>query len=51
LGLVGLVVRAARFAPWLAPQDPRVGDLQNAYVSPRGRFLLGTDRQGRQAKR
>ena len=46
--LVALVVAAAAFAPWLAPHDPRVGDLQNAYLQPPGgRFLLGTDSQGR----
>ncbi|HTC24795.1 MAG TPA: ABC transporter permease [Gemmatimonadales bacterium] len=46
--LVALVVAAAAFAPWLAPHDPRVGDLQNAYLlRPGGRYLLGTDTQGR----
>jgi ABC-type dipeptide/oligopeptide/nickel transport system permease subunit len=46
--LVVLVVSAAAFAPWLAPYDPRIGDLQNAYLlKPGGRFLLGTDTQGR----
>lgn len=46
--LVALVVSAAAFAPWLAPHDPRIGDLQNAYLlKPGGRFLLGTDTQGR----
>jgi len=44
----GLVVGAAAFAPWLAPYDPFMGDLQNAYlVEPGGRFGLGTDTQGR----
>jgi ABC-type dipeptide/oligopeptide/nickel transport system permease subunit len=45
--LVAVVVSAAAFAPWLAPHDPRIGDLQNAYLQrPGGRVLLGTD-QGR----
>lgn len=48
VGLVALVVAAASFAPWLAPHDPIVGDLQNAYLlAPGNRFLLGTDTQGR----
>lgn len=50
LGLlfVGLVVGAAVFAPWLAPQNPIEGDLKGAYlVEPGSRFLLGTDTQGR----
>ncbi len=50
LGLlfVTLVVGAALFAPWLAPQNPITGDLRGAYlVEPGSRFLLGTDTQGR----
>jgi len=48
LALVGLVVAAAVLAPWLAPFDPLSGDLRHAYLlSPNGRFLLGTDSQGR----
>jgi ABC-type dipeptide/oligopeptide/nickel transport system permease subunit len=48
LALVALVVSAAVLAPWLAPFDPLRGDLRNAYlVGPGGRFLLGTDTQGR----
>jgi ABC-type dipeptide/oligopeptide/nickel transport system permease subunit len=48
LALVALVVGAALLAPWLAPFDPLRGDLRNAYLlSPGGRFLLGTDTQGR----
>ena len=39
---------AAVLAPWLAPFDPLKGDLRNAYLlGPGGRFLLGTDTQGR----
>ena len=50
LGLlvVGLMVLAALFAPWLAPHNPITGDLKGAYlVKPGSRFLLGTDTQGR----
>jgi ABC-type dipeptide/oligopeptide/nickel transport system permease subunit len=48
LGLVVLVVLAAVLAPWIAPFDPLKGDLRNAYLlDPGGRFLLGTDTQGR----
>ena len=48
LGLVALVVLAAVLAPWIAPFDPLKGDLRNAYLlDPGGRFLLGTDTQGR----
>jgi ABC-type dipeptide/oligopeptide/nickel transport system permease subunit len=46
--LVGLVVGAALLAPWIAPFDPLAGDLRNAYLlGPGGRFVLGTDSQGR----
>lgn len=48
LALVALVVAAAVLAPWLAPFDPLKGDLRNAYLlGPGGRFVLGTDTQGR----
>lgn len=48
LVLVAAVVGAAVFAPWVAPFDPVKGDLRNAYLlGPGGRFLLGTDTQGR----
>jgi ABC-type dipeptide/oligopeptide/nickel transport system permease subunit len=50
LGLlfVAVVVLAAVFAPWLAPENPVAGDLRGAYlVKPGSRFLLGTDTQGR----
>jgi ABC-type dipeptide/oligopeptide/nickel transport system permease subunit len=50
-GLGALVVGPVVFAPWLAPHDPRVGDLQNAYLRmPGGRFLLGTNPQGRDVR-
>jgi ABC-type dipeptide/oligopeptide/nickel transport system permease subunit len=46
--LVAVVVSAACLAPWIAPFDPLAGDLRNAYlIGPGGRFLLGTDSQGR----
>jgi ABC-type dipeptide/oligopeptide/nickel transport system permease subunit len=48
LALVVLVAAAAVLAPWLAPFDPLKGDLRNAYLlGPGGRFVLGTDSQGR----
>ena len=48
LVLVALVVSGAVLAPWIAPFDPLRGDLRNAYLlEPGGRFLLGTDTQGR----
>jgi ABC-type dipeptide/oligopeptide/nickel transport system permease subunit len=48
VALVALIVTAACLAPWVAPFDPLAGDLRNAYlVGPGGRFLLGTDSQGR----
>jgi ABC-type dipeptide/oligopeptide/nickel transport system permease subunit len=48
VGLVGVVVLAALLAPWLAPFNPTTGDLRNAYLlGPGGRYLLGTDAQGR----
>jgi ABC-type dipeptide/oligopeptide/nickel transport system permease subunit len=48
LVLVAAVLAAALLAPWLAPFDPLAGDLRNAYLQgPGGRFLLGTDTQGR----
>ena len=46
--LVAVVVVAAILAPWIAPYDPLVGDLKDAYLTPPGgKFLLGTDSQGR----
>jgi ABC-type dipeptide/oligopeptide/nickel transport system permease subunit len=42
------VVLAAALAPWLAPYDPLAGDLRNAdLLAPEGRYLFGTDTQGR----
>ena len=46
--LVGAVVLAGVCAPLIAPHDPLTGDLRGAYLlRPGGRFLLGTDTQGR----
>jgi ABC-type dipeptide/oligopeptide/nickel transport system permease subunit len=46
--LVGIMIIAALFAPWLAPHDPLLGDTRTAYLqAPSARFLLGTDTQGR----
>lgn len=46
--LVALVVLAALLAPWIAPYDPLIGDLKDAYLTPPGgKYLLGTDSQGR----
>ena len=48
VALVAGVVLAAALAPWLAPFDPLTGDLRNAYLlQPGGRYLFGTDTQGR----
>jgi peptide/nickel transport system permease protein len=38
---------AAVFAPWLAPADPNVIDLDNVLRPPGGDWLLGTDHVGR----
>jgi ABC-type dipeptide/oligopeptide/nickel transport system permease subunit len=47
-GLVALVLLAAVLAPILAPYDPLVGNLKDAYLTPPGtHHLLGTDSQGR----
>ncbi|MDQ2669241.1 MAG: ABC transporter permease [Gemmatimonadota bacterium] len=46
--LVALVVVSAALAPWIAPYDPVRGDLTGAYLlDPGGRYVLGTDTQGR----
>lgn len=46
--LVVTVVLAALLAPWIAPYDPLRGDLTGAYLlDPGGRYVLGTDTQGR----
>lgn len=45
--LVILVILIAIFAPWLAPQDPLVGEMKNALQTPSAEHLLGTDKMGR----
>lgn len=48
VALVAVVVAAAVLAPWIAPHDPLRGDLTGAYLlDPGGRYVLGTDTQGR----
>ncbi len=49
LRVPGVVPTLGR-APRLAPTDPFSGDLRNAYLlEPGGRYLFGTDTQGRDA--
>ncbi|MBE6105370.1 nickel transporter permease [Anaerovibrio lipolyticus] len=45
--LVVLIILVAIFAPWLAPQDPLVGEMKNALQTPSAEHLLGTDKMGR----
>ena len=46
--LIGGIVLVAALAPWLAPYDPRRGDLANHYLAPPGpEYLFGADGQGR----
>ena len=45
--LVGLVLLAAVFAEYIVPYDPYAQDLSNALLPPGGKYLLGTDRYGR----
>ncbi|MET0519346.1 MAG: nickel transporter permease [Burkholderiaceae bacterium] len=48
LGLVALLVLVAALAPWLAPFDPSVGDLQTTrLLPPSSAHWFGTDDQGR----
>jgi peptide/nickel transport system permease protein len=53
LALLGLIIvlgllLMALLAPWLAPFDPSVGDLQTTrLLPPSGTYWLGTDDQGR----
>ena len=50
-GLVGLFVFVALFAPWIAPEDPRAGDLSRlagaCCPGPSSDFWFGIDQQGR----
>lgn len=45
--LVGLVLLTAIFAEYIVPYDPYAQDLSNALLPPGGKYLLGTDRYGR----
>jgi len=45
--IVGAVVLAALFAPWLAPQDPLAQHLGDRLAAPTLTHLLGTDSLGR----
>lgn len=45
--LVGLVVIAAIFAPWIAPHNPVRGELDDYLQAPSGRYWFGTDTFGR----
>ena len=46
--LIGVVLVAAAFAPWLSPHDPYSGDLANDYLAaPGAKFVFGADAQGR----
>jgi peptide/nickel transport system permease protein len=47
LGIVGLVVVAALFAPLLAPYDPSEQDVLDRLKPPTAEHLLGTDYYGR----
>ena len=50
LALLALIVLVALAAPWLAPQDPydlAKLDLMDSRQPPGGKYLLGTDGQGR----
>jgi peptide/nickel transport system permease protein len=50
-GLVGMFVFVAVFAPWIAPEDPRVGDLSRlggtCCPGPSAEHWFGIDQQGR----
>jgi peptide/nickel transport system permease protein len=47
LVVVGALVAAALFAPWLAPQDPGKQSLFEKRTRPGGKYLLGADEFGR----
>jgi peptide/nickel transport system permease protein len=50
LAVLALIVLVALFAPWIAPQNPydlAQLDLLDARLAPGGKYLLGTDGQGR----
>ena len=48
--LLSVVIAVALFAPWISPQNPydlAKLDLMDARMEPGGKYLLGTDGQGR----
>ncbi|MDB6452851.1 ABC transporter permease [Falsirhodobacter sp. 20TX0035] len=47
LGVIGLLIFGAVFAPWLATHDPYAQDLANTLAPPGGGHWFGTDELGR----
>jgi peptide/nickel transport system permease protein len=47
LVIVGLLIAAAVFAPWLAPKDPARQVLEDKRMAPGARYWLGADEFGR----
>ncbi len=47
LGTVAILILVAVFAPWVAPHDPYLVDLQIQLRKPDATYLLGTDMFGR----
>ena len=45
--IVAVIVTAAGFAPWLAPQDPAKQSLVEKRARPGGKYILGADEFGR----
>ncbi len=46
-GIILLLLIVAAFAPWIAPYNPLVQDLNNALVAPNAQHWFGTDEFGR----
>ncbi|MBI3014713.1 MAG: ABC transporter permease, partial [Candidatus Tectomicrobia bacterium] len=47
IAIIGIVVFAALFAPWISPYDYRVQNMLNTFANPSRAHLLGTDQFGR----
>ena len=47
LAILALIVFCAVFAPWLAPQDPNIQDINHRLAPPGSGYWLGTDQLGR----
>jgi peptide/nickel transport system permease protein len=47
LVVLGMLVIAAAFAPWLSPHDPYHGKISDSMLNPNRTYWLGTDIQGR----